>query len=244
MKKFLFFVLCSFFTQIVSADTVSLDWFVDGVVQTQTSCTIGGALNLPSAPTKYGYTFRGWQPGYTQLEYIQNSAGVVAYIDTGIRPKATTQVDFKMYYSTRDANAYFIGTGQTGYPAFNPFQYGNSNTNLARAYLGNALIQLPATVNEVHIVSYQAQNSLIIFDSETYYFPNQNFNQSNVANNIYILKGYGRLYYLRIYDNGTLVRDFIPARRNSDRVIGMYDLVTRTFFENGGSGAFTPGPEL
>jgi len=243
MKKFLFFVLCSFFTQIVSADTVSLDWFVDGVVQTQTSCTIGGALNLPSAPTKYGYTFRGWQPGYTQLEYIQNSTGGAAYIDTGILPKATTQVDFKVYYSTTDPNAFFIGTGQTGYPAFNPFQYTN-NTNLARAYFGNTQVLLPVTPDEVHIVSYQAQNSLIIFDSETYYFLKPNFNQSSVTNNIYILRGQGRLYYLRIYDNDTLIRDFIPARRNSDRVIGMYDLVTRTFFENGGSGAFVPGPEL
>jgi len=38
--------------------------------------------------------------------------------------------------------------------------------------------------------------------------------------------------------------DLRPARRDSDGVIGMYDLVSRTFKTNSGSGAFIAGPEL
>jgi hypothetical protein len=38
-----------------------------------------------------------------------------------------------------------------------------------------------------------------------------------------------RLYNLKIYEGDTLVRNFIPCKRISDSVIGMYDKVTETF---------------
>ncbi len=46
----------------------------------------------------------------------------------------------------------------------------------------------------------------------------------------------------KIYKNDILVRNFIPARRNSDGVLGMYDTVTNTFFTNNGTGEFIAGP--
>jgi hypothetical protein len=53
---------------------------------------------------------------------------------------------------------------------------------------------------------------------------------------------YARLYYTKMWKNGTLVRYLIPAKRNSDNVVGMYDTVSKTFFTNAGSGAFIAGP--
>ena len=53
----------------------------------------------------------------------------------------------------------------------------------------------------------------------------------------------GKIKRLKIYDNGTLVRDFIPAIRNSDSVAGMYDLANGTFYTNAGTGTFTTGDE-
>lgn len=50
----------------------------------------------------------------------------------------------------------------------------------------------------------------------------------------------GKFYYCKIYDNGTLVRDFIPVKTSSNAVC-LYDRVTQTFFYNGGSGTFTAG---
>jgi len=46
----------------------------------------------------------------------------------------------------------------------------------------------------------------------------------------------------KIYQARDLVGDFIPARRNSDGVLGMYDTVTQTFLTNGGTGDFIAGP--
>ena len=52
-----------------------------------------------------------------------------------------------------------------------------------------------------------------------------------------------RLYYCRFAENGTTVHDFVPAKRLSDGVLGMYDCTTGDFKTNAGSGTFTGGPE-
>lgn len=52
------------------------------------------------------------------------------------------------------------------------------------------------------------------------------------------------LYSCQIYDNNTLVRDFIPARRNSDGAIGLLDQANNVFYANAGTGTFTAGPEI
>ncbi|MBR6010493.1 MAG: hypothetical protein IKP35_03730, partial [Alphaproteobacteria bacterium] len=52
-----------------------------------------------------------------------------------------------------------------------------------------------------------------------------------------------RIYSAKLYDNGQLVRDFIPVRRNIDGVLGMYDKVTETLYTNAGSGNFYPGQD-
>lgn len=45
-----------------------------------------------------------------------------------------------------------------------------------------------------------------------------------------------RLYYAKIWDNGTLVRDFVPAIENNHA--GLYDTVTGRLYSNAGTGDF------
>jgi hypothetical protein len=54
----------------------------------------------------------------------------------------------------------------------------------------------------------------------------------------------GRIYYAKTYDNNTLVRNFVPAKRDSDDVLGMYDTVSGQFFTNAATSGpdFTAGP--
>ena len=54
----------------------------------------------------------------------------------------------------------------------------------------------------------------------------------------------GRLYYFKIYDNGTLVRDYVPVKRISDGAIGLYDKVNKLFYGNDGTDSFGAGPEV
>ena len=53
-----------------------------------------------------------------------------------------------------------------------------------------------------------------------------------------------RLYSCKIYDNGTLVRDFIPAKKISDNKCGLWDKVTNAFYPNSGTGTFKAGPAI
>lgn len=54
----------------------------------------------------------------------------------------------------------------------------------------------------------------------------------------------GRIYGFSIKDNNIPARNFVPARRNSDNVLGMYDTVSNTFFINQGTGTFTAGSDV
>ena len=51
----------------------------------------------------------------------------------------------------------------------------------------------------------------------------------------------GRLYSFVVKENDTIIQNLIPARRNSDNVLGMYDTVTGNFLTNSGTGTFTAG---
>jgi hypothetical protein len=50
------------------------------------------------------------------------------------------------------------------------------------------------------------------------------------------------MYSCQIYDNGTLIRDYVPCI-TPDNEAGLYDLVNGAFYANMGSGAFKSGPE-
>ena len=52
-----------------------------------------------------------------------------------------------------------------------------------------------------------------------------------------------KLYACQIYDDGTLVRNFIPCR-TPNREIGLWDDVNGVFYGNAGTGTFTAGPEI
>lgn len=56
-----------------------------------------------------------------------------------------------------------------------------------------------------------------------------------------IAAGSFRLYSFAMYDNGTLVRDYIPCRVDATGEGGLYDMVSQQFFGNAGSGAFIIG---
>ena len=53
----------------------------------------------------------------------------------------------------------------------------------------------------------------------------------------------GKIYSCQIYDNGSLVRDYVPCI-NNDGTIGLWDDVNSVFYGNAGTGSFTAGPEI
>lgn len=51
----------------------------------------------------------------------------------------------------------------------------------------------------------------------------------------------GKVWGLKGYQNNVLVAELVPAMRDSDSVVGMYDIVGNTFLTNAGSGTFSYG---
>ena len=78
-------------------------------------------------------------------------------------------------------------------------------------------------------------------DSNVFHLYLMALNHNGVAN--------GRMYrgkikYFKIWENDTLVRDYIPCYRKSDNTIGMYDLVEEKLYTNLGTDTFKKGSEV
>ena len=64
-------------------------------------------------------------------------------------------------------------------------------------------------------------------------------------NNTYIDAGSHQIYYVKLWNGSNqLIFHGIPAKRNSDNVLGMWDTVSKTFFTNQGTGSFIAGPAV
>lgn len=173
----------------------------------------------------------------TKLEYIQSNG--TQYIDTGIVPKNNTRVDadcditygtdWVMILGSYDPNKYFSwwANGAKIYA-----YYGTSNKNVAGE---NGKQTLSANKN-----IWTAGNSAISF-SEVSFTSNFSIYLFSVNNGGNYSKASMKLYSCQIYDNGTLVRDFIAAKL-SDGTVGLYDKLNGLLYINVGTGAFTAGP--
>ena len=53
-----------------------------------------------------------------------------------------------------------------------------------------------------------------------------------------------KVYRLKLYENNTLVREYVPCYRISDNEIGLYELVNNVFYPNNGTGTFNKGNDI
>lgn len=172
-----------------------------------------------------------------ELEYIESSG--TQFIDTGVVPKNNTRVDVDcditygtdwiMILGSYDTNKYFSwwANGATIYA-----YYGTSNKNVAGE---NRKQTLSANKN-----IWTAGNSAMSF-SEVSFTANSSIYLFSVNNGGNYSKASMKLYSCRIYDNGTLIRDYIAAKL-ADGTVGLYDKLNGLFYINAGTGTFTAGP--
>ena len=190
--------------------------------------------------------------GYTELEYLESTG--TQYINTGVL--STTNefgVDIK-YMTTRT----YDGDHTQGVIGAQTRDYTNGMTINFRNHtfvFGNNLINYTISLNTAHTVNVILSDSRLNINVDSTNIYNAGFSGSIISNAPIFMFGYGfgnvlstashyygRVYYCKIYQNGTLVRNFIPAHQDSTGVLGMYDTVTDTFFTNAGTGDFIAGP--
>ena len=196
----------------------------------------------------------GVPSGYTCLEYIQSSG--TQYIDTGVvfdsgslkfetdvyvTANITSEEDFIGNFTGSTLTAGFVG-GFAGVT----FLYSSSpNINVPRIkqnswqkYIGEftnsnqMILTYDGTTVSATRTKQHNSSPIVLFRGSESYKPAAHI----------------RLGIVSIYLNNTMVRNFVPAKRNSDGAIGMYDLTNlnpaTAFYTNSGTGTFTAGPEM
>lgn len=184
--------------------------------------------------------------GYTQIEYVQSDGGA-HWIDTGFKPNQNTGIiaKFQLLSSTANQTPIYARTAMN-VAAFGVFIDASSKWT---ADYGTKIFT--GTTSAQSLINLNFNKNVVKFNDESYTFDTQTF-QSNSNLTIFGRNTGGtvqytakmKLYSCEIYDNGTLIRNFIPCK-NSSGTIGLYDIVNSQFYTNVGTGGvFTAGPEV
>lgn len=206
-------------------------------------------FTLPAAPYSTAKDFNPWkQPvqmfvntgisttipsGLVELEYIESTG--TQYLDTGITVNKNDNKELIMSCQLGNDGSY---AGANGYMQYQASITGGAKGILKISYKNNIetiYFNDVVKLTQDWTSAYSGTNvKLGIFKlGET---NNTWYNSS--AQQI------GKLYYYKLYDNGTLIRDFIPVKRISDNEYGLWDKVNKIFYSNAGTGTFTGGPAI
>lgn len=195
--------------------------------------------------------YRGLPKEYTQVEYIESTG--TQYIDTGFVPNSNTRVvmNVMLVKQTAASKAIFGARSKSSGKDSGSFTFLSIETGAKTRsdYFGSSVTgNFPILGKRVVIdrdknVCNIDGNVITNKTSANKCSVNMYLFAVNTANSA-LLQSNLKLYSCQIYDNGTLKLDFVPAKRVSDNVIGMYDMVSKTFFMNAGTSVFTAGAEV
>lgn len=185
--------------------------------------------------------------GYKKLEYIQSSG--TQYINTGFNPNQNTRVvvDAKPLSVTQKQLWCIFGVRTSVF--FELYKASTSNMRLTFLY-GSTYTQGFDSLDYTKRHTFEINKNTATVDGTTLTYSAQTFQQAYplflfASNNTGKAGGIAaaELYSAKVYDNGTLIRNFIPCK-NASGVIGLWDDVNSVFYQNAGSGTFTAGPEI
>jgi len=189
--------------------------------------------------------------GYTLLEYIKTTG--TQYIDTGINGSQITRFVVKgtcapkgssntqLLGSTNATATTFFGArvlgGAINWYCFDGTKSLGNPTNLSiiDCAIESASSQ-PGTLTDT---TTGVTQTFIKLASSNWGFGSANLllfggDVNRTSNN-------ATCCYLQLYTSGGLAFSGVPCMRNSDNVVGMYDLVSGQFFTNAGTGDFVAG---
>lgn len=184
-----------------------------------------------------------------RVEYLESTG--TQYIDTGLNGKNNIDFYYKCIFTNLDGIAQCVGGNWSGAGTSTVSLYLGlirTNGNFAYHYDGTQSpvvvmnttvqdtpysIQGHMWVGEQYMVVNGTKSSVGTISST--FTSSLNMYLFGINNNGLSNPAYMKLYYCKIYDNGTLARDFIPVLDNSGRP-AMYDQVSGQLFYNQGTG--------
>ena len=197
---------------------------------------------------------------YVFVEYIESTG--TQWIDTGFKPNPKTTIIMDYQLTAIEPSKYVYGSRGDGTSNYQSMYYLhiNGDSKYALGYgalLGNVFASKPTPDTNRHVM-HRNKGTVYIDNAYAHGF-NANVTFECV-NNLEIFASYSnregvnpvkmRLYSFKICEGGlngsggTLLMDFVPCYRKTDKVAGLYDTASGTFFENQGTGNFLIGGEI
>lgn len=181
--------------------------------------------------------------GYTEVQYIQ-SVGA-QWINTGFKPNQNTRVALTVDAKPSTAGEWLFGArnGNTdrtfGLLSFNS-RYRSDYNNSTDEYSTVTPSGKFEVDKDKNVTKFNGTVGVTAkFGSFQCTYPMFLFANNNAGT----AAGFGsfKLYGGKLFDNGNLIRDFVPCI-DPTGAVGLYDLVDGKFYGNAGTGSFTAGP--
>ena len=193
-----------------------------------------------------GTDFEAGPAIYTLLDYIQSDG--TSYINLGFKANSAMRIETEFQHDSTQNDAPF---GVYGYGGNLAFYTGAANAN--SYFYGASKIDLGVKLNTTNwhsVVVDGAGGEIVVDGISTPYSPSTFTQTSNMVlfarrhnSSGYGMLMTGKVRYFRVYDNGTLYFNGLPAR-NSSGVVGIYDTISGNFFTGVDSSAFSGGTEF
>lgn len=223
-----------------------LDIYVPSEIVTVNVSSSDG--NLPEGFEIYITQYKPIDTEYIQLKYIESTG--TQYIDTGFKPNQDTRLVIDLELPTQNPYPKAIFGGRDGDTSSDKSYvlWALSATSF-RSDFNATTVNIPISTVGRFIID---KDKAIITINNTKYTNTSSTFQSNYNLCICTQKDVGgidermfsgKVYSCKIYDNGILIRDYIPAK-NVEGVVGLYDKVNKTFSVSQGINQFIGGPEV
>lgn len=181
---------------------------------------------------------------YKEISYAESTG--TQYIDTGIKATPNTRVVIHFLYTTRRAQDAIFGTHRDNHLFYSV--YVNSAYKFGRNYNDDTNNSRETSVQAQSITEYivdmDGMEKTLKINNTTINLERRPVKNSfdNLLIMAYTNRTTGspaglsrmRVYSCKVYDDGVLVRDYIPVRDNND-VVCLYDKVSDDFFYSSGT---------
>ena len=174
---------------------------------------------------------RNLPDGYTQLEYIVFDTTQV--IDTGFTPDNNSRIESKCYRT--GANCWFYGAGPSN-PRVTLFHSDSGTSrwgNQSRSGFGLVANTEYTFIQDKNGLNINGVDNPWTSGTADDFTCDRSLTIGNNNGSTGIRYFAGNFYYMKIYDNGVLARDFVPCK-NASNVVGLYDRVNGVFYTDTG----------
>lgn len=189
----------------------------------------------------------GLPEGYTQLKYIEGTG--TQYVDTGFKPNQDTRLILDIDIASQSYPIALLGARDKDTSSGQSFVMFLMTASQFRTDFGSATVN--ADISTVGRFLIDKNKNICTINGTEYINTPETFQSSYTLSLLTEndVGGYdtritnGKIYFCQIYDNGTLVRDYIPCINDSG-VVGLYDLVNGVFYGDASGGTFIAGEEV